>query len=74
MTTKQKIKYIVGIVLAIVTGILIPIYLKNRPDKKVIKIDGGIMIEQRAILPYGGGSPSNIIIDKSFRIRRDTNE
>ncbi len=70
MTKTQKTKYIIGIVIALITGAMIPIILKIMPDKKIITVEKGIMIEQRALI--GGGS-GNVTIGKTITVTTNTN-
>lgn len=72
MTRIQLIKWVVGILSVIITGIVVPIYIKSMPDKKIIEAPGHIMIEQTAAFPGGGGG--DYTIEKTIRITKKTNQ
>lgn len=68
----KKVALIVGII-GTIAGIVIPIILKNMPDRQVIKVEDGIIIEQRALIG-GGGGDDTVTISKDITVTRNSNQ
>ena len=76
MKKKIDTKWVIGIIVTLIVGALVPLLIffmnRKKDDIVVYPAGDGIMIEQKAIFPGGGSGDSTIT--KTITIKKKTNK